>query len=72
MAKGNWDKLDQLATRRVEHEGNVWNIDCKMIGDRLKIYRVHGDINRMGDLLDGIALELAARELNLMIEQEPH
>lgn len=61
--RGNWAKIDHQATRRVEHEGCVWDIDCKLIGNMFKVYRVYGDVNRMKDLVDGIDLELAAHSL---------
>lgn len=40
------DKRQTYIHHRIEHEGNVWNIDAKLDPDagRLIVYRIYGDI----------------------------
>jgi hypothetical protein len=59
------DKRVSLNHHRIEHEGEVWNIDGKFdpATKTLKVYRVHGDVTKVALLKD--ALEILTNELGL-------
>ena len=54
--------------RRVEHEGIVFTWDGKIRDGRVKVYRIHGDINQMEAIQDGIALDVAALHLGELLK----
>lgn len=65
----NTDKRVSLLHHRVEHEGNVWNIDGKYdpATRTLKVYRIHGDVTQPELLHE--ALEVLTNELGLNLHQ---
>lgn len=65
------DKRLQFNHHRVEHEGNVWNIDGKYDPqtNTLKVYRVYGDVTQP-EVLDE-ALQILADDIGTMERRGP-
>ena len=53
--------------QRIEHEGNVWHIDAKLdpTTNKLKVYRVYGDITNQTLVNEAINLWLQSQLLKV-------